>query len=148
MDGLIIMSIDRCRHIVAPLKWQVKTKWIHITCWVIFILSALLLWYQIYATNSNTRSRAFFHVYGAYIIESTVIEIIFMIAMTVTNVLIYKALTRSNTLTKRNKKQTMKVLSVLLVMEASVILLITPYDILRIVVHFKYFSTSLYPSCR
>ena len=103
---VIIMSIDRCRHIVALLKQQLKTKWILVTCWVIFILSGLVLCRQ--------TCTSYLPFLGAYDIESTAIEIIFIIAMTVTNVLIYKTLTRLNNLNdwyqQRNKSRILKII--------------------------------------
>ena len=137
---LIIMSIDRCRAIVSPIKRKFPKKSLHITVLVSVIISVALQWYQIngyyivpYKNGWQCRALRAVPLYAIpRIIIVTTRDVAFIIIFTVTSIMIYHSLLKTDIpvfYQERKKKETYRVVIVLIVMEAVFALLVLPYDV-------------------
>ena len=133
---LIIMSVDRCRSIVTPLRKKFSRKSIHIGALVSLIVSVIIQYYQIISINFKSGMCYYSKSNATYaipkIIVLTVRDFTFMIVFTITSAWIHNALLRSDFLEscpERKKKETKQVVVMLMTMEVVFTLLVLPYDI-------------------
>lgn len=132
---LIIMSVDRCRSIVTPLRKKLSRKSIHIGALVSLIVSVIIQYYQIISINFKSGICYYSKSNVTYAIPKivlTVRDFTFMIVFTITSVWIHNALLRSDFLEscpERKKKETKQVVVMLMTMEVVFTLLVLPYDI-------------------
>ena len=93
---LIIMSVDRCRSIVTPLRKKFSRKSIHIGALVSLIVSVIIQYYQIISINFKSGICYYSKSNVTYaipkIIVLTVRDFTFMIVFTITSVWIHNAL--------------------------------------------------------
>lgn len=133
---LIIMSVDRCRSIVTPLKKKFSQMSIHIAVMLSFFVVVILQWHQFQAQVligqrcNLLRSKKTFSV--TRVVITIVRDNTFIFVFTVTSVLIYRSL-KSNVLFlgsgERKKKETHRVVAMLILMELVFTVLVVPYDV-------------------
>ena len=138
---LIIMSIDRCRSIVTPMRKKFSRKSIHTAVIISLAISIGIQYYQIMNLKVYERSHGRRHCgYNksdpAYAIPHitilTIRDFLFIIVFTVTSIWIYGALSQSDiehSCPARKKKGTKHVVIMLITMEVVFALLVLPYDI-------------------
>ena len=129
---LAIMSVDRCRSIMQPLRKKFKRRTIHTLVFISFLVAVALQWYQFVelqvqpeigrcSLNREKPLYAFPRLFEVFFRDG-----IFLIVFTSTTILIYTSLRKRDF--KESKQCPQKVVSVLIIMEVTFILLVMPYD--------------------
>ncbi|XP_066936732.1 galanin receptor type 1-like [Clytia hemisphaerica] len=130
---LIIMSVDRCRSITAPLKSKFSRRSIHLAALISIILSFAVNWFQ-FEHHTYEHEKCFVRRHSNIdflqnkIIVTCVRDLIYFLVFTLTAYWISNSLRHHNLLdTKQNRKS--DVVMMLITMETVFGVLILPYDV-------------------
>jgi len=128
---LIVMSVDRCRSIVNPIKKKFSKQSIHLAVLGTFVVSVLTNWFQFQGhtyQNKQCLVNKDLNYLRAKTAVTCVRDLIFLMVFSVTGMLIAHSL-HFNSLLFSNRGRKNDVILVLVTMEAVFAILVIPYDV-------------------